>query len=72
MEKSEAKDLLIICAKERDRLTLENEALRGLLKVAECPEKCLGGAYHGLDGEPVQCQFCYEREQFLSNKEDKS
>ncbi len=37
-----------------------------LLKVAACPSSCIGGAYHGPHGEPVQCQFCYEREQALS------
>ena len=42
------------------------EELEALLKVAACPANCVDGAYHDNYGEPVQCQFCYEREQALS------
>lgn len=35
--------------------------LAELLKVFACPDNCIGGAYHGHYGEPIQCQFCYER-----------
>ena len=38
---------------------------RDLLNVASCPNNCTDGAYHGSHGEPVQCQFCYERKELL-------
>lgn len=40
---------------------------RGLLEVAVCPnEDCVDGRYYGQNGEPMQCQWCYERKQALS------
>lgn len=54
-------DALADASKENEALRQEVEALRGLLQVAACPANCIGGAYHGHDGEPVQCRFCYER-----------
>ena len=43
--------------------------LEGLLKVAVCPSNCTDGAYPDHQGEPVQCQFCYERNEVLNNEQ---
>lgn len=48
---------------------MSDKAIIELLKVAACPANCTDGAYADNYGEPVQCQFCYEREQLIGDKE---
>lgn len=55
---------------ERDAMVVRNGELERLLLVAACPENCIDGAYHGHDGEPVQCQFCYARNAALTQGEE--
>ena len=67
-------DLLINAADNNDTISTLTQRLaevEKLLEVSVCPASCIDGAYHGHDGEPVQCQFCYERKQALSNSEGK-
>ena len=60
---------LEIAAYKIDKLAQRLAEVEKLLEVSECPASCIDGAYHGHDGEPIQCQFCYERKQALSNSE---
>jgi hypothetical protein len=77
MSESQKSDLL---SKEHYRdeivkLQAQLEAVRGLLKVAICPE-CDGGGVvctqYGSDDnyEIHQCQWCYEREAALNGEDD--
>ena len=42
--------------------------LKGLVSAARCPNCDGGGAYYDNEGNPAQCQWCYEVE-LLTNKE---
>jgi ribosomal protein S27E len=53
-----------------EQLQKENEAALKLLTVHTCPDCNGDGAYYDNYGEPVQCQYCYEVEQLISNKEE--
>jgi hypothetical protein len=53
-----------------EQLQKENEAALKLLTVHTCPDCNGDGAYCDNYGEPVQCQYCYEVEQLISNKEE--
>ena len=52
----------------------ELEKAVGLLKIARCPDNNCDNSGTGVDGygEPYQCQWCYERLQFITHtKTDK-
>jgi hypothetical protein len=43
----------------------EYDTLIALLSVAQCPACDGSGAYHDVYGDPVQCQWCFERDQII-------
>ena len=52
---------LRLLVSERDAALRERDALRELLKAAECPNNCIDkGGYYDNMGEVSQCQFCHE------------
>ena len=48
-------------------LIANNAEMNELLKIAKCPMCDGGGAYHGHDGEPIQCQWCDEVSKYKDN-----
>jgi predicted TIM-barrel fold metal-dependent hydrolase len=63
------------CQKEIEQLRAENEAMKGLLRIARCPNvNCCDGIIAQQigedDWEPEQCQWCYERAQALKGASD--
>jgi DnaJ-class molecular chaperone len=53
-----------------EQLQKENKAALKLLTVHTCPDCNGDGAYYDNYGNPVQCQYCYEVGQLISNKEE--
>ena len=51
----------VVMQRQLAEVTRQRDGLARLLEVSACPSNCIGGAYPGADGEPIQCQFCYER-----------
>ena len=40
-------------------------APNGWIDAAECYNNCIDGAYYEGGGEPVQCQWCYEKQALI-------
>lgn len=53
-------------ASREQALMAEIAELKNLLQVAECPNNCDGRVYRDHDGEPLPCQFCYERDELIN------
>ena len=62
---------IVIKEAEIEQLQAELNEAAGLLDIANCPENCIDGAYPDNHGEPVQCQFCYEREQVVQKAKER-
>jgi len=52
------------------QVTEQRDRLLPLLKAANCPE-CVdkSGVYHGNDGEPCQCRWCFETNALIAEIE---
>ena len=61
-------EIALTAMRERDELAANLKEAKELLKVAACPSNCTDGAYPDHYGEPVQCQFCYERGELLKGE----
>lgn len=54
-----------------EKLKRERDELLKLLEISKCPQCDGGGSFYDGDGDPAQCQFCFERKESIASIKEK-